>query len=75
MFMKTIATILLLVGFLFTVFAGFQIASRELADIDPKEINNPDKFSLYWSPITALAFIVAGTTVLILSKKENKVAH
>jgi hypothetical protein len=73
--MKTVATILLLIGFLLTVFAGLQIVQRELADIDPKEINNPDIISLYWSPITAIACIIAGTTILLISKKENKIAH
>ena len=73
--MKTIGTILLVIGFLFTVLAGFQITSRELRNIDLQEINNPDTISLYWSPITAIALITAGIVVLLLSKKENKIAH
>ena len=73
--MKTIATILLLAGFLLTVFAGFQIVKRELDHITPKGISNSDKVALYWSPVTAIAFFIAGTTILIFSKKENRPAH
>jgi hypothetical protein len=73
--MKTIGTILLLMGFLFTVFAGLQITQRDLRHLKPHEINNPDTLSIYWSPITAIALFIAGIVVLIISKKENKVAH
>ena len=62
-------------GFLFTVFAGLQITQRELQNLEPYEINNPDTLSIYWSPITAIALIIAGIVVLILSRKENKIAH
>ena len=77
--MKTFGTILLLLGFLFIVFAGFQIADNKLGILDLQQISNPDIVSLYWSPITAIALIVAGIMVLFISKKEGrtsgKVSH
>jgi hypothetical protein len=72
--MKTLGTILLAFGILMTVSLGFEIITeRSFTDIKPEEINNPNKMSLFWSPITAVALLASGTLVLIIVKKESRV--
>lgn len=74
--MRTFGTVLLMIGLLIAVLFGLDIITiKQLADIDPVEINNPDKISLYWSPITAVVLLVAGVIVLIISKRKNKVSR
>lgn len=62
-------------GALVSILAAFQITTRDLADVTPEEVNNPDVFSIYWSPITAVALIVAGALVLFMVRKEKRISH
>lgn len=73
--MKTLGTILLLLGFLFTMVAGFQILAKKFTGIDPQQISNPDIVSIYWSPITAIALVLAGIMTLVIAKKERTFKH
>lgn len=73
--MKTLGTILLLLGFLFTLFAGFQIARNKFGNIDPNQISNPDIVSIYWSPITAVALLLAAIMALVIARKERPIRH
>jgi hypothetical protein len=71
--MKILGRILLAMGAVLTVFTIFQVMiSGQVAGMDPIEINNPNKLSFYWSPITAIAFLVAGAAILIIRKKEKR---
>jgi hypothetical protein len=73
--MKKLGTILLLLGFLFTLFAGFQIAAKKFGAIDSNQISNPDIVSIYWSPITAVALLLAGIMALVIARKERTIRH
>jgi hypothetical protein len=72
--MRTLGTILLAFGILMTVSLGFEIATEKgLTNINPEEISNPNKMSLFWSPVTAVALLASGALVLIIEKKESRV--
>jgi hypothetical protein len=73
--MKILGNMLLVVGAIIAVVTVIQVFSGgQLASVDSIEINNPDKISFYWSPITAVAFLVAGIAILIIRKKEKRKA-
>lgn len=75
--MKILGNILLVIGAIIAVIAIIQmLLGGQLASVESTEINNPNKLSFYWSPITAVAFLVAGFAILIIRKKEKrKAAH
>jgi len=73
--MKTLGKILILVGSLFTLVTGFQIATKKFLAIDPQQISNPNIISIYWSPITAIALLLAGIMTLVIARKERSIRH
>ena len=74
--MKTLGKVLLIIGAFLTVITIVQlIISGQLTDVDAIEINNPNKITFYWSPITAVAFLIAGAAILIIRRKEKRRVH
>jgi hypothetical protein len=73
--MKIIGTTLLLLGLLFTLIAAFQIVTKSFLDMDAQLISNPDIVSIYWSPITAIALVLAGVMALVIARKERSIRH
>jgi len=71
--MKILGRILLVIGLILTVFTAFLVVTTgHIAGIDPIKINDPGKLTFYWSPITAISFLVAGLAILIIRKKERR---
>jgi heme/copper-type cytochrome/quinol oxidase subunit 2 len=71
--MKILGRILLILGAILTVFTIVTVVtSGQLTSVGQMEINNPNKLSFYWSPITAIALLVAGAAILVLRKKEKR---
>lgn len=69
--MKTIGAIVLVLGIVMAVFTGFTLVTKKkVADLGPVEINKEEKTPIYWSPITGGVLIVAGTIILVASKKK-----
>lgn len=73
--MKILGRILLGIGVLLVAFTIVQVLTGgQVYTVDAIKINNPDKLSFYWSPITAVAFLIAGAAILIIRKKEKRKA-
>ena len=74
--MKTLGKVLLIIGAILTLITIVQLMiSGQLTDVDAIEINNPYKHTFYWSPITAVAFLIAGAAILIIRRKEKRRVH
>lgn len=68
--MKNIALLLLLVGFLFTIFATFNIlTTRKVVDLGAIEIVQRHSYSSGWSPVLGIVMIVVGGAVYLSTKK------
>jgi len=68
--MKTLGIILLVLGFIMTIFTGFNIITeKEVADLGPLEIKKEEKTPVYWSPITGGVLILAGVAIIVLNRK------
>lgn len=74
--MKTLGKALLIIGVFLTVLTIVQLLiSGQLNSVDSVQINNPTKHTFYWSPITAIAFLIAGAAILIIRRKEKRRVH
>lgn len=69
--MKTLGTILLIVGLVMTVFTGFNvITKKKVVDIGPLEVNKEEKTPIYWSPVTGGILAAAGLVILLAGRKK-----
>ena len=69
--MKVLAIILLVLGIFMALSTGIQLVSREkVVDVGPIEITEEERTPIYWSPWVGALLIVAGTVILISSKKK-----
>lgn len=69
--MKTLGTILLIVGLVMTVFTGFNvITKKKVVDIGPLEVNKEEKTPIYWSPVTGGILAAAGLVILLVGRKK-----
>lgn len=55
--------------------AIIQATATDFLKVAPEQISNPDKISLYWSPITALVLVIAGIVVLVMKAREKRFTH
>ncbi|MGW8121520.1 hypothetical protein ACV07N_02595 [Roseivirga echinicomitans] len=70
--MKTIGTVLLVVGILMTIFTGVNLVTKkEVVDLGVVEINKKENNPIYWSPITGGVLAVVGAIVLVAGKKKG----
>jgi hypothetical protein len=68
--MKNIALLLLLVGFLITIFTAFNLfATQKVVDLGPIEVVQRHNYSNGWSPAVGIVMIVIGGAVFLSTKK------
>lgn len=69
--MKTLGTILIVVGIAMMVFTGFNIITKKkVVDVGPIEINKEEKTPVYWSPIVGGVLIIGGVIALFADRKR-----
>lgn len=69
--MKTLGTILIVIGIAMMVFTGFNIITKKkVVDVGPIEINKEEKTPVYWSPIVGGVLIVGGIVALFADRKR-----
>jgi len=70
--MKTLGTIVLIIGLVMTVFTGFNlITKKKVIDIGKMEITKEEKTPIYWSPITGGILAAAGLILLVVANKKS----
>jgi hypothetical protein len=68
--MKKISLFIIAIGFLITVFTGFNYITREkVVDIGDLEITANKNHKIEWSPIVGLVMMVAGGGLYLLGSK------
>jgi hypothetical protein len=69
--MKTLAIVLLILGIFMTLSTGLQIVNhKKVVDVGPIEVTKEERTPIYWSPWTGALLIVAGTVILVTSRKK-----
>ena len=69
--MKSIGIVLIVIGVIMMFVTGFNFVTREnIVDAGPLQINANENHPVEWSPIVGGALLVAGTVVLLASKKR-----
>ena len=72
MYMKNLGIVLFVVGFIMTVFTGFNvITNKKVVDLGAVEVTREERTPIYWSPITGGILAVAGILIFLASKKRN----
>jgi drug/metabolite transporter (DMT)-like permease len=70
--MKKIGIIILLIGLLITVFAGFSFITREkVVDIGQLQITRDKHHHLAWTPWIGIAIMLVGGGVWVVGSKKN----
>jgi hypothetical protein len=68
--MKKIGIVILFIGLLITIFAGFSFVTREkVVDLGSVEIMQNKKHTLSWSPIVGVVLMVIGGGVYLYGAK------
>lgn len=69
--MKVIGVIILLIGFIITVFTGFNFTKQEkIVNIENFEIMKHKNNSIHWSPLVGIALIITGGGIYSIGKKQ-----
>ena len=69
--MKTVGLILIILGFIMTIFTGFtMVREKKVAQIGPVEINKNESTPVYWQPVVGVVILVSGIVVVAVSKKK-----
>lgn len=70
--MKNIGIVLFVIGFIMTVFTGFNlITNKKVVDLGAVEVTREERTPIYWSPITGGMLAVAGILIFLAGKKRN----
>lgn len=70
--MKTTGIVLLIVGFLLTIFTSFSFFQKEeVLDIGNIEVNADKKKNVNWSPYVGVIIMVVGGVVLWQASKKT----
>ncbi len=70
--MKTTGVIILVVGLLMTVYAGFTYVTQESgADVNQLVIPRNSARTINWKPNVGIGIMVIGITVLVLGRKHS----
>ena len=70
--MKQAGIIILVVGLLITVFAGFNfVTKKKVVDIGKLEITKDENHVLDWSPLVGIAVIIIGGGVYFYGVKKG----
>ncbi|HTF82266.1 MAG TPA: hypothetical protein VL947_11085 [Cytophagales bacterium] len=69
--MKKVGIIAIVIGVLMMIYTGFTLVTKkEVADIGPIEITKQEKTPINWSPILGVVLLVAGTVIVVTSRKS-----
>jgi hypothetical protein len=72
--MKTIGTVLLVIGLAMTVFTGCRLTKREeIVDLGSITISKDKQIPIFWSPLIGGGLMAAGVLVLLLGGNTRKV--
>lgn len=70
--MKTTGIVLLIIGFLLTIYTSFSFFKKEeVLDIGNVEVNATKKENVNWSPIVGVIIMVVGGVVLWQSSRKS----
>jgi len=70
--MKTTATVILIIGILITLFAGYNYVTQEkVVEIGQLEITKKKNHIMDWSPAIGIVVILVGGGLLFYSAKKN----
>ncbi|MCL4547087.1 MAG: QVPTGV class sortase B protein-sorting domain-containing protein [Bacteroidetes bacterium] len=71
MIVKTIGLIILIMGFLFALYTGLDLAPKEkLLDIGSIQITKDHEGTTNWSPFIGIGVMVIGGVIFITGKKN-----
>lgn len=66
--MQIVGIMLIILGGLMMVFAGFNIiATKNMVDASPYAVNKEHKTPVYWSPIAGGVLVIAGILLMTIS--------
>jgi hypothetical protein len=69
--MKKTGLIILVIGILMTLLAGFKFVTREkVVDIGNIQITRDKNHSLVWSPLIGIAVMIVGGGILLVGAKK-----
>ena len=72
--LKTAGILLLIVGLLMTLYAGFAYVTREkVVDFGELEITKENQHTVNWQPYVRIGTMVIGGVVLILGRKKSMI--
>jgi hypothetical protein len=67
---KTIGVILIVIGIIMIIYTGFDFVTTEkVVDLGPIQINKEKNHLVQWPPIVGVILLVAGSVVIVRSKK------
>ncbi len=70
--MKKAGVVILIIGFLFTVFTGLNFVTTEkVVDIGKLEINAQKNRTIEWSPVIGTVMMAIGAGFYLLSKRRS----
>ncbi|MFU8844243.1 MAG: hypothetical protein ACNA7V_10600 [Bacteroidales bacterium] len=70
--MRKVGFVILVIGLLLTIFAGFRFITREkVADIGGLEITRGKKHNLSWSPLIGIAVMAIGGGFYLFGGKKD----
>lgn len=71
--MKTLGIILLLAGFVMTLFTGFHIVTKKkVAEFGNIEIKKEERTPIHWAPAAGSVMIVAGVVIVIAGRWKKQ---
>jgi hypothetical protein len=68
---RTIGIVLIVIGLLMMLYAGFNyVTTKSMVDIGPLQINKEENHSVQWPPIVGVLLIAGG--IIIIGTNKNK---
>ncbi|HEX5167976.1 MAG TPA: hypothetical protein VFW11_02295 [Cyclobacteriaceae bacterium] len=73
--MKTLGIILLLAGFIMTLFTGFhEVTRKQVTEMGSVQINRKVRTPIEWGPAAGSVLVVAGVVIVVAGKNRRKIA-
>lgn len=70
---RAIGIIIVVIGFIMTIYTGFNyVTTEKVVDIGPVKINKEKNHPIQWKPIVGVIVMIGGVVIIEDNRRRNK---